>query len=165
MHSPPWRQTVELSSPPARASSPRCHPGGTVVLDSWPPGPREGTSGVYAARQAVLWQSKQTQPLQSPLTFCLGKGNKREREPCFPDLPGPRFHVATDECLLLSGLHFLPGDKDAVLGDTCGPRRPLCGLTLMQGACWAWGRWPPPQGPRQSGLCRSFGDGLPAGFF
>ena len=60
---------MELSSPPARASSPRCHPGGTVVLDSWPPGPREGTSGVYAARQAVLWQSKQTHSLCKPLSL------------------------------------------------------------------------------------------------
>lgn len=81
--------------------------------------------------------------MQTPLTFCLGTGNKQgNREPCFPDLPGPSFHMASDECLLLSGLCFLPGDEDAVLGDMCSPPRPLCGLTLMRGARWAWRRRP-----------------------
>lgn len=81
--------------------------------------------------------------MQTPLTFCLGTGNKQgNREPCFPDLPGPGFHMASDECLLLSGLFFLPGDEDAVLEDMCGPPRPLCSLTLMRGARWAWRRRP-----------------------
>ena len=91
-----------------------------MVLDSWPPGPREGTSSVYAACQGMPCPSKQSDGLCKALSpFCLGKQNKQgNRESCFPDLLGPRCHVASDKCLLLSGL-FPAGRRGHVLGDMC----------------------------------------------
>ena len=50
----------------------------------------------------------------------------RGTESCFPDLLGPRCHVAS-ECLLLSGLCFLPEDEDTCWGTCAAPPRPLCG--------------------------------------
>ena len=50
----------------------------------------------------------------------------RGTESCFPDLLGPRRHVAS-ECLLLSGLCFLPEDEDTCWGTCAAPPRPLCG--------------------------------------
>jgi len=58
-------------------------------------GSTRGTSGVHAARQGVLWQSKQTDGLCKPLSLSAWEREiNGNREPCFPDLPGPRFHVA-----------------------------------------------------------------------
>ena len=68
------RQTVEVSCPPARASSPRCHPGGTVVLDSWPPGPREAPPVFMLPVRVCSGSPSRLTAFANPSHFLPGKG-------------------------------------------------------------------------------------------
>lgn len=72
--------------------------------------------------------------------------------------------MASDKCLLLSGLCFPPGDEDACWGTCAAPPRPLCGPDA-DCTSGSGGGGPRPVAPGQPSLCGRSGDRLLVGSF